>query len=72
MDWEIGIDIYTLFCIKQVTSENLLNSKRNSTQSSVVTDVGRKRGSKYTCGYAIQQKHNIIKQVYFNKNLFFF
>ena len=23
MNWEIGIDIYTLLCIKQVTNENL-------------------------------------------------
>ena len=24
MNWEIGIDIYTLLCIKQITNENLL------------------------------------------------
>ena len=24
MNWEIGIDIYTLMCIKQVTNKNLL------------------------------------------------
>ena len=23
MNWEIGIDIYTLICIKQITNENL-------------------------------------------------
>ena len=26
MDWEIGIDVYTLLCIKQITSENRLHS----------------------------------------------
>ena len=39
MNWEIGIDMYTLLtpCIKQTTNENLLYSTRNSTQCSVVT-----------------------------------
>ena len=37
MNWEIGIDIYTLLCIKEITSENLLYSTGNSTQCSVVT-----------------------------------
>ena len=27
MNWEIGIDIYTLICIKQVTNKNLLYKK---------------------------------------------
>ena len=31
MNWEIGIDIYTLICIKQITNENLLYSTGNST-----------------------------------------
>ena len=33
----IGIDIYTLLCIKQITNENRLYSTGNSTQCSVVT-----------------------------------
>ena len=37
MNWKIGIDIYTLLCIKQITNENLLYSTGNSTQCSVVT-----------------------------------
>ena len=39
MNWEIGIDIYTLLmlCIKWITNENLLCSTGNSTQCSVVT-----------------------------------
>ena len=24
MNWEIGIDIYTLICVKQITNKNLL------------------------------------------------
>ena len=27
MNWEIGIDIYTLTCIKQITNKNLLYNK---------------------------------------------
>ena len=39
MNWEIGIDVYTLLilCVKQVTNENLLDSTGGSTQCSVVT-----------------------------------
>ena len=44
MNWEVGIDIYTLLtlCIEQITKENLLDSTGNSTQCSVVTKMGRK------------------------------
>ena len=27
MNWEIGIDIYTLICIKQITNKNMLYRK---------------------------------------------
>ena len=37
MNWEIGINIYTLLCIKQITNENLLYSTGNSTWCSVET-----------------------------------
>ena len=37
VNWEIGIDIYTLLCLKQITNENILYSTGNSTQCSVVT-----------------------------------
>ena len=37
MNWETGVDIYTLQCKKQVTNGNLLYSTGNSTQCSVVT-----------------------------------
>ena len=44
MNWEIGIDTYTLLilCIKQITNENLLHSSGTPTQCSVVTEMGRK------------------------------
>ena len=29
MNWEIGIDIYTLICIKWITNKNLLHKKTN-------------------------------------------
>ena len=37
MNWEAGIDVYTLLYIKQITGENLLYSTRNSTECSEVT-----------------------------------
>ena len=37
INWKIGIDIYILLCIKQITNENLLYNTGNSTQYSVVT-----------------------------------
>ena len=40
INWEIGIDIYTLLCIKQITNKNLLYSTRNSIQYSVMTYMG--------------------------------
>ena len=40
MNWEIGIDIYTLLYIKQINKKNLLFSTGNSTQYSVMTYIG--------------------------------
>jgi len=37
MNWENGIDIYTLLCIIEITNENLLYSPGYSSQGSVVT-----------------------------------
>ena len=60
MNWKIGIDIYTLPCIKQTTSENLVHSTRNSTQCSVVTKWEgnpKKRGYMYMySSLTLQQK----------------
>ena len=50
LNWEIGIDIYTIYCIhytyillyiKQLTNKDLLNSTGNSTQYSVMTYNGK-------------------------------
>lgn len=37
MNWDIGIDLYTLLCMEWVTSENLLYRMGNSTQCFMVT-----------------------------------
>ena len=37
VNWKIGVDIYTLLPIKQVTNKDLLFSTGNSTQYSVMT-----------------------------------
>ena len=49
MNWEIGIDIYTLICIKWITKKNLLYKKRYYVPVSLLTwkDI-----------------HNILEKVY--------
>ena len=47
MNWEIGINTYTLLFIKYVSNENLLYSIGNSTQGSVVTKMERKFKKEY-------------------------
>ena len=37
IDWEFGIDMYTLLYLKQITNKDLLYSTGNSAQYSVVT-----------------------------------
>ena len=37
MNWEIGTDIYTLPCVKQIASENLLDGTGNSAWCSEIT-----------------------------------
>ena len=41
INWEIGIDIYWLLYIKQITSKNLLHSTGNSTQYCALTYMGK-------------------------------
>ena len=36
INWEIGIDIHTLLYIKQIMNKDLLYSKGNSTQYSIM------------------------------------
>ena len=42
MNWEIGVDICTLSCIKQIASRNLLYDAGSSALCSVVTHRGEK------------------------------
>ena len=51
INWEIGIDIYTLSYIKQITNENLLYSTGNSSQYSVMTYVGKEAKNEWTYVY---------------------
>ena len=37
IDWEFGIDMYTLLYLKSITNEELLHSTGNSAQYSVIT-----------------------------------
>ena len=37
IDWEFGIDMYTLLHLKQITDKDLLYSTGNSAQYSVIT-----------------------------------
>ena len=43
---EIGIDMYTLLHIKQITNKNLLYSTGNSTQYSVMAQMGKESKKK--------------------------
>ena len=42
LNWEIGIDVYTLICIKWITNENLLYKKINKMK------FKKKKGQRYT------------------------
>ena len=41
IDWEFGIDMYTLLYLKQVTNKDLLYSTGNCAQYSVITKMGK-------------------------------
>ena len=41
INWEIGIDIYTLICLKWVTNKNLLYKKINKIQKQNKTKINR-------------------------------
>ena len=41
INWETGIDIYTLLYIKYITNKDLVYVTRNSTQYSVMTYMGK-------------------------------
>ena len=41
INWETGIDMYTLQYMKQITNKNQLYNTGNSTQYSVITYLGK-------------------------------
>ena len=55
MNWEIGIDMYTLLCITYITNENVLYTTGIATKFSVVTQMGRK-SEKGGIRFTVQQK----------------
>ena len=48
---KIGIDIYTLLCIKQITNKDLVYSTRNSTQCLVITYMDKESKNEYIYMY---------------------
>ena len=62
MNWEIGIDIYTLLtlCIKQITNENLLYNTGNSTQRS--GDLMERKSKKGVIHVYVQLIHIAVQQ----------
>ena len=51
INWKIGIDMYTLLYIKQITNKDLLYSTGNSTQYSVMTYMGKESKKEWTYVY---------------------
>ena len=52
INWEIGIDIYTLLYIKQITNKDILYSTGNSTQYSVMAYMGKESKKGWIYVYA--------------------
>jgi len=72
MSREIGIDIHTLLCVKQITNEDLLYNSGNSARCSVLTSVGKKSQKEGIYVKLIhllysRNEYNIVKQLYPNK-----
>ena len=55
MNWEIGIDIYTLICIKWITNKNLLYKKINKIEKlKIITQKTQKnKESCTTCSFQL-------------------
>ena len=49
INWETGIDIYILLCIKQITDKDLLYSTGNSTQYYVMAYMGKEFNKEWIC-----------------------
>ena len=62
MNWEIQIDMYTLLCVKQIASGNLLYNTGSSAQCSVMTQMDRVGGGREGIYVYIQLIHLIVQQ----------
>ena len=60
MNWEIGIDMYTLICIKWITNKNLLYKRINKINSK---DKKIKNKNKYSQGkpHNLSQHSNVLQ-----------
>ena len=41
IDWEFGMNMYTMLSLKQITNKDVLYSTGNSTQYSAITQMGK-------------------------------
>ena len=48
---ELGIDMYTLLCLKVITDKDLAQSTGNSAQYFITTEMGKEFEKGYTCMY---------------------
>ena len=52
MNWETGVDIYTILYVKQITNKNLLYRTGSATQYSVMPYIGKQSVREWICIYA--------------------
>ena len=66
MNWAIGIDMYTLMCIKLMTSKNLLYIKKKENHPGI-------KGSSFSCHFILflPKQCFSVSQSYFSKSHFF-
>ena len=73
INWEIGIDIYTLLYVKQITNKDLLYSTGNSTRYSVMAYMEKKSKREWIYVYVeldmeqqtgSKQEKDFVKAVY--------
>ena len=60
MNWEIGIDIHTLLCIKKITNENSGEGNGNPLQCSCLENP-RDRGPWWAAIYGVAQSRTRLK-----------
>ena len=72
MNWEVGIDIYTILilCIKHITSENLGEGNDNPLQYSCLENP-RDGGSWWAAIYGVAQSRTWLKRLSSSENLLY-